>query len=267
MTRARDPRCGRRLLGSLVLVAVVVLAIAGGATYIFVQGTAERAAVNDLRDKAPTVQSAVTKLALALRRANRAAANGGATRLKVVQTSAALRQIRGTLRLSEARLVFFDVNGAALSIDDLGAVGTLLAGDDSSTADLFALPDGIDAGTLRPDRIRSGETVTGREGHVAFLAQPLNPLADQVGLPVLVLTEPVQTDLPSRAVPAFLLAAAGALLACVVLSVWLARRLVRPLAAGRVDRARARERRSRARGSRSTTAPRTRSPRWPRRST
>ena len=78
--------------------------------------------------------------------------------------------------------------------------------------------------------MRDGQTVTGRRGRVAFLAEPLNPLAAQTPLPVLVLTEPVQTDLPSRAVPAFLLAAAGALLACIALSVWLARRLIRPLA-------------------------------------
>ena len=62
MTHAR-PTLRTRLLGSLVLVAVVVLAIAGGVTYLFVQGTAERAAVSDLRSKAPTVQTDVTRLA------------------------------------------------------------------------------------------------------------------------------------------------------------------------------------------------------------
>ena len=232
VTRAR-PTLRRRLLGSLVLVAVVVLAIAGGVTYLLVQGTAERSAVKDLRTKAPTVQNTVTNLATTLRRATRAAENRGATRLQLAQTSARLRQIRGTLRLSEARLVFLDPSGTVAPIEDLGALGRLLAGTESENAELFALPDGIDVAALQPDRIRDGETVTGRRGHVAFLAEPLGPVAAQgnrAELPVLVLTEPVQTDLPSRAVPAFLLAAAGALLACVALSVWLARRLIRPLA-------------------------------------
>ena len=230
MKRAR-PMLRTRLLGSLVLVAVVVLAIAGGVTYLLVQETAERAAVSDLRNKAPTVQRSVTGLAIALRRATNAAANGRTTRFRLVQTSAALRQIRGTLRLSEARLVFLQPSGAVTPIADLGAVGTLLAGADQSTADLFALPDGIDAAALQPERIHNGETVTGRRRRIAFLAEPLSALTGRAELPVLVLTEPVQTDLPTRAVPAFLLAAAGALLACIALSLWLARRLIRPLAA------------------------------------
>jgi two-component system sensor histidine kinase BaeS len=219
-----------RLLGSLVLVAVVVLAIAGGVTYLLVEGTAERSAVSDLRDKAPTVQTTVKQLALALRRANRLAGSSDASRAQLAQASARLRQIRATLRLSEARLVFLDANGAVTPIADLGAVGERLAGAASDNAQLFSLPDGIDATNLRPERMRAGETVTGRRGRIAFLAEPLNPLAAQTRLPVLVLTEPVQTDLPSRAIPAFLLAAAGALVACVALSLWLARRLIRPLA-------------------------------------
>lgn len=229
MTRPR-PTLRTRLLGSLILVAVVVLAIAGGVTYLLVEGTAERAAVSDLRDKAPTVQTSVTQLALALRRADRVAGNRGATGTQLAQTTARLREIRGTLRLSEARLVFLDENGAVTPIADLGRVGEFLAGAESANAELFSLPDGIDATNLQPEHIRNGETVTGRQGRVAFLAEPLNALAGQPALPVLVLTEPVQTDLPSRAVPAFLLAGAGALVACIALSLWLARRLTRPLA-------------------------------------
>jgi two-component system OmpR family sensor kinase len=229
MTRALTLRT--RLLGSLVLVAVLVLAIAGGVTYLLVQGTAERAAVDDLRTKAPTVETNVARLAVALRRATAAADTGRGSVLRLAQTGRALRQIRATLRISEARLVFLDSQGAVTPIADLGAVGTLLAGSESGTADLFALPEGIDAAALQPQRISNGETVTGRRGRVAFLAEPLSRLVGRAELPVLVLTEPVQTDLPSRAVPAFLLAAAGALIACVALSLWLARRLIRPLAA------------------------------------
>jgi two-component system, OmpR family, sensor kinase len=230
MTHAR-PTLRTRLLGSLVLVAVVVLSIAGGVTYLFVQGTAERAAVSDLRSKAPTVQTDITGLAGALRRATIAAGNGRATALRLAQTGQALRRIRGALRLSETRLVFLDQQGAVTPIADLGPLGTLLAASGSENADLFALPDGIDAAALDPQRIRSGATVTGRRGRIAFLAEPLAQLTGQAELPVLVLTQPVQTDLPTRAVPAFLLAASAALLACVALSLWLARRLIRPLAA------------------------------------
>ena len=233
MTRAR-PKLRTRLLGSLVIVAVVVLTLAGGLTYLFVQGTAERAAVNDLKSKAPTVQTDVVRLAVTLRRAALAAQTGGATPLRLTQTGQALRQIRGALRLSETRLVFLDPQGAVIPVADLGPLGTLLAGTGSENADLFALPDGLDPAALQAQEIRNGSTVTGRRGHVAFLAEPLSPLTSRGGqarLPVLVLTQPVQTDLPSRAVPAFLIAASAALLACVLLSLWLARRLVRPLAA------------------------------------
>jgi two-component system sensor histidine kinase BaeS len=218
-----------RLLASLLLVAVLVLAIAGGTTYLFVQGTAERAAVNDLRSKAPTVQATVTRLGVALRRVS--AATNRASAGRIVATTAALRQIRGTLRLSDARLVFLDAQGAVTPISDLGPVAALLANPNSGNAELFALPESLDAAALQPPRLLAGATVSGRRGQVAFLAEPLARAAGRTEVPVLVLTEPVQTDLPSRAVPAFLLAAAAALIVCVLLSLWLARRLVRPLGA------------------------------------
>jgi signal transduction histidine kinase len=228
MSRAR-PTLRTRLLGSLVLVAVVVLAIAGGVTYLFVQGTAERAAVNDLRSKAPTVQTDVAKLGGALRKATVANANTARATVRLAQASNALRQIRGTLRLSEARLVFLDSQGAPISVADLGGLGNLLSA--GGNGDLFTLPDGIDASALQPTKLAAGETVTGRRNGVAFLGEPLARVRGRDELPVLVLTEPVQTDLPSRAIPAFLIAAAAALLVCIALSLWLARRLIRPLAA------------------------------------
>jgi signal transduction histidine kinase len=225
MRRAR-PRLRTRLLGSLLLVAVVVLTIAGGTTYLFVQGTAERAAVSDLRSKAPTVQTTVTQLARTLQQS----ANAG-TALGLARTSAGLRNIRGTLRLSEARLVFLDPSGAVIPPDQLGGRRAILADPSSANADLFTLPETLDGPALEPQRILAGDTVTGRKGGTAFLAEPLVKPTGQAQLAVVVLTEPVQTDLPSRAVPAFLLAAAAALIACVLLSLWLARRLIRPLAA------------------------------------
>jgi signal transduction histidine kinase len=225
MRRAR-PRLRTRLLGSLLLVAVVVLTIAGGTTYLFVQGTAERAAVSDLRSKAPTVQTTVNQLARNLQ----PAANAG-TALGLARTSAGLRNIRGTLRLSEARLVFLDPSGDVIPPDQLGGRRAILAAPGSGNADLFTLPETLDARALDAARILAGETVTGRKGGTAFLAEPLGKPVGQPQLAVVVLTEPVQTDLPSRAVPAFLLAAAAALIACVLLSLWLARRLIRPLAA------------------------------------
>ncbi|MDQ1466891.1 MAG: two-component system, OmpR family, sensor kinase [Actinomycetota bacterium] len=229
MTRA--PKLRTRLLGSLVLVAVVVLTIAGGVTYLFVRGTAERAALDDLRSKAPTVQTDVARLAVALRRATNASDARRAAALRVTLTAGALRQIRATLRLSETRLVFVDEQGGVASIDALGPLGTLLAGASSENADLFALPNGMDAAALQPQRIRAGATVTGRRGGLAFLAEPLIAAPGQLRTPVLVLSEPVPTDLPARALPAFLLAATAALLVCIALSLWLARRLIRPLAA------------------------------------
>jgi two-component system sensor histidine kinase BaeS len=220
-----------RLLVSLVLVAVLVLAFAGGVTYLFVHGTAERAAVHDLESKAPTVQSDVTQLGTALKRAELAASRGNRQPLRLAQAGAALRQIRDTLRLSDARLVFLDAQGTLTPVTDVGRLGELLSAAGQTDDDLFTLPDAVDAGRLQLPRLLAGATVTGRHGDVAFLAEPLPPLAAQPYHPVLVLTEPVQTDLPGRAIPGFLIAGAAALLVCVVLSLWLARRLTRPLAA------------------------------------
>jgi signal transduction histidine kinase len=233
MSAKARPSLRTRLLGSLVLVAVLVLAVAGGVTYLFVHGTAERAAVNDLRSKAPTVQSNVTQLGTALRRASAAATSGRRPALRLAQAGDALRQIRGTLQLSEARLVFLDAQGALTPVADVGRLGTIVSDAGQQDSDLFALPDAVDVASLQPARLQAGTTVTGRHGGTAYLAEPLSPLTATAAteLPVLVLTEPVQTDLPSRAVPAFLIAAAFALLLCIAISLWLARRLIRPLAA------------------------------------
>jgi two-component system sensor histidine kinase BaeS len=231
MTADARPSLRTRLLVSFVLVAVLVLTIAGGVTYLFVHGTAERAAVHDLESKAPTVQSDVTQLGTALKRAETAANRGNRQPLRLAQAGAALRQIRGTLRLSDARLVFLDGQGALTPVADVGRLGDLLTAAGQTDSDLFTLPDAVDRGLLQTARLLAGTTVTGRHGDVAFLAEPLPPLPAQSYRPVLVLTEPVQTDLPSRTIPAFLIAGAAALLVCVALSLWLARRLTRPLAA------------------------------------
>jgi two-component system sensor histidine kinase BaeS len=187
--------------------------------------------VHDLRSKAPTVQTDVTQLATALKRAEVAANRGNREALRLAQAGQALRQIRGTLRLSDARLVFLDAKGALTAASHVGRLGTLLTAAGQADNDLFTLPDSVDASALRASHLLAGATVTGRHGDVAFLAEPLPPLTAQVYQPVLVLTEPVQTDLPGRAVPAFLIAGAAALLVCVAISLWLTRRLTRPLAA------------------------------------
>ena len=221
-----------RLLGSLVLVAVLVLALAGGVTYLFVHGTAERAAVHDLQSKAPTVQSDVTQLGTVLKRAEAAATTGRRQPLRLAQAGQALRQIRGTLRLSDARLVFLDSQGTVTPIADVGRLGDILS------AARIGRQRPLHAARLRrPGRPPTG-AVAQRHGSDRAPRRHRVPRrtaagAHRAGLPTGARADGARADrsAESRAVPAFLIAGAAALLVCVALSLWLTRRLTRPLAA------------------------------------
>jgi len=91
-----------RLLASLLLVAWWC-SRSPAARHISFGGNGRARRGERLAIEAPTVQTTVTRLAVALRQATNAS-GARATALRVAQTGQALRQIRGTLRLSEARL-------------------------------------------------------------------------------------------------------------------------------------------------------------------
>jgi len=234
----RRPTLRTRLLASLVLTAVGVLALAGTATYLLTQATAEKAAIDDLTEKAAEVQRQTTafrdlldgpgdRTGAGKGRAGQdqpgEAGAGSAQRLTTY-----LGAVVRLLRLADARIIFLDSTGAVLSPAELAKPAITGSG----RAQVFSLPSTVPEGSLETDRVLAGETVTGRHGSVVFLAQPIaRSETRNVGVEraAIVLTQRVDTNVVGRAGPAFLLAAAATLLVCVIVSFWLARRLTKPL--------------------------------------
>jgi len=229
-----------RLLASLVLTAILVLTLAGTTTYLIVQATAEEAAISDLSDKAGELRrqaSAFNDMLDARRneagtnpgRVGRRQPGTGDTALTPAQkVTSYLAAVVRLLRLADARVVFLDVNGDVVDPVDLGR--PVLTG--AGRADVFSLPSTIPAGSIQTERVLDGERVTGRHGSMVFLVEPIASTAlrrSGAERAVIVLTQRVETNVVGRAGPAFLVAAAVALVICVVISLWLARRLTRPL--------------------------------------
>ena len=238
----RRPTLRTRLLASLVLTAAGVLALAGTTTYLLVQATAEDAAISDLSDKAAELQRQATAFrellgsrsegtGLLQGRVGQAQPGAGDTTLTPAQkVTTYLAAVVRLLRLADARVVFLDTDGGVVTPADLGRPE--LTG--SGRADVFSLPSTVPEESLQTRRVLLGETVTGRHGSIVFLAEPIASAAvrrsgaDQAAI---VLTQRVETNVVGRAGPAFLLAAAVALLICIGISFWLARRLTKPLQA------------------------------------
>ncbi len=232
----RRPTLRTRLLASLVLTAAGVLALAGTTTYLLVQSTAEEAALDDLTDKAAELR----RQASGFRDLIWASGGAGAGQVQKGPGDTALTPVQrlGTylasvvrlLRLADARIVFLDAAGSVVEPADLGRL--LLAG--SRREDVFSLPPSIPEAAVDGPRVISGETVTGRHGSTVFLVEPLAIAAvvrTGAAEAAIVLAQDVETDVVGRAGPAFLSAAAVALLVCVAISFWLTRRLTRPLQA------------------------------------
>lgn len=235
----RRPTLRTRLLASLVLTAAGALTLAGAATYLIVQATAEEAAIDDLRDKSDEIQrQASTFRDLLQDRQGQAGANprpdpqgGDGSRLTPAQqVGTYLNAVIRLLRLADARVVFVADDG---SLADPAALDrpAMTAG---VRADVFTLPETVPAADLDTARLLDEETVTGTNGSIVFLAQPIDTRVvsrTPLGKTVIVLTQKVDTNVVGRAGPAFVVAGAAALAVCVALSLWLARRLTRPLQA------------------------------------
>lgn len=94
---------------------------------------------------------------------------------------------------------------------------------------LTALPAGVRPGDLEPDALEAGTPDSGGQGSIVWVAQPLTP-QDGATL-VLIATRQVGFFALGRLGGILLVAAAVAAGAAAALSVWLVRRLTRPLAA------------------------------------
>lgn len=229
----RRPSLRARLVVSLVLTAAGVLALAGATTFLIVQTTAEDAALDDLRDKAETLErQAATTREIIVGEADAATRAGATDDSSLPQTRAYLTAVARLLDLAEARVVFVGSDGdiverppgARRPLRRATAVG----------AEALGLPDSLEAADLDTDRLTAGETVSGSRGSIVYLAQPVGDTLVPDGpqaRAVVVLVQRVETNVIGRALPAFLVAAAVALAVTVGVSTWLARRLTRSLRA------------------------------------
>ncbi len=238
MTRRR-PTLRTRLLAALVLTAAGVLAFAGATTYLLVKATAEEAAIDDLEEKAAELQRQANafgelltvggerEVGAARPRAQQEGADASTPARRLASYLSAVVRL---LRLADARVVFLTSDGTVL---DAAATGRAALAE-SGRAEVFSLPPTVPAEAIDPERVLAGETVTGQSGSIVFLAEPISSRAisrasEQQA--VIVLTQRVETNVVGRAGPSFLFAAAAALLVCVGVSFWLARRLTRHLQA------------------------------------
>jgi two-component system sensor histidine kinase BaeS len=151
-----------------------------------------------------------------------------------------LVRLQRILRLQGVGLVVVNDRGVIATVGT-GPLGRRLPGRpfDSRNLDLDAvreaaaagsrgsLPAGVTPADLDTAALYRGEVETGHRGALVFVAQPLSP--KNAGVPVLVATRRVT---PFGRLGAVLISAAvAAALAAAAVSLWLVRRLTRPLAA------------------------------------
>jgi two-component system sensor histidine kinase BaeS len=194
---------------------VLVIALLGAAG--LARQSAADAAERDLREKAPTIAKELEEIGPVFRRVFETASNPTA----VVR---ACGLIDATLRISGGGVVSIAADGTVQE-----GLGGLLGAACEPTTDLPELPSGVEVDDLDLGRLDSGLTLTDVEDNTAFVAQPLS----RIGTirPILVLTQDVDDEPLGRAGGFLLATGAIALVAAVVVSAWLARRLTRPIAA------------------------------------
>ncbi len=207
-----------RLIASFVLVATGAVLLAGIASVLLIRRGEQRAALTSLGHKADNIETTLSDLRSQI-------ATGRALQLRD-----ALDQLRSSVRVSDARLVFLTPQGTVATLDQLRPrLSSALQAGDPDAASLIALPDGLSAGALDTAALLAGNRVTARVGNQVFVAQPLSTQI-QLGLAsVVVIGQEIDHDAARRAGLAFVLAGVIALVVACALAVWLAGRLTRPL--------------------------------------
>lgn len=216
-------RLGTRLFVAMVAIAFGVLVLsAAGAAALFRQTSAD-SALDDLRDKAPTVSDAVARLA-EFRQANQAAQAAGGPTAAERRLGRNLRSvIANTLRASDVSVVVVTPTGEVRE-----GIAALL-GNEAARAGVTDLPQGLTPNDLDTKTLLAGREQSGQQGRTVFVADPLQVVNGNT--PVVVLTQRVETQPLGRAGPFFLLAGAAALVVAAVVAFYLTRRLTRPLTA------------------------------------
>ena len=203
MTRRRRLSLRTRLIAAFVLVALTVLTLSGLATYGLVRRSLQENALTNLRARSADLSAVVAGLG------NTDAATSGTIAQRLTRLR---RQVRLGLRFSDMRIV-------AVSPD--GTVHRAGAGE------ALTLPSPLTSSDLDGRALLAGEEVSGRKGNTVYLAQPTQQIGAQTF--ALVATDTVDTRALRRATPLLILAALVVLGIAILVSIWLARRLTRPI--------------------------------------
>ncbi len=213
-------------------IAVGVLVVTGVTTVSLARDAAERSAVRNLERQAPAVQNRLQRLVNGLRVGSTGQPGGGVGRL-----------ITEVLRLTDGTVLSVGEDGTitegveALAGSRLGPDAPVAAGrrrppsppaGSGESGDLNRLPAGLAVEDFDAARLAAGESQSGAVGDRAFVAVPMGGRRNSTA--VLVLTETIDASAITRARGFFLIGAALALAAAVVVSYLLARKLTRPLA-------------------------------------
>ena len=191
-----------RLVVAMLLVAVAVLGLSYGTTYVLVRRELQENALANLRSRTTELRPIVATLA---------ATSGGSVGLV-----GSLRRLRTDLRVGLKATEL-----SAVLVDPTGAVNVI------GRAPVFALPPGVTASDLDSQQLLAGSEVSGRHGNTVFLALPARLIGRQ--RLVVIATAQVETKVLSRATPLLLLAGIAVLLLAGGVAVWFARRLTRPM--------------------------------------
>jgi two-component system sensor histidine kinase BaeS len=196
---------------------VLVLATLGAAG--LARDTATDNAVSDLQRDAPAVATELERLGRAVRVAAR---NPDADRR--LATARACRLVAATMRISDGSLVVLDANG-----DVEPGLGGLLGETCDEVAEIPELPRDLGTQDLDADLLLDGGTQSGVDDDTAYVALPLNRIEER--LPVLVLTQAVESKPLGQAGGWFFVTGAIALVVAAGVAALLARRMTRPIAA------------------------------------
>jgi two-component system sensor histidine kinase BaeS len=200
----------------MVAIALGTLAVTAAITAGLARRTATSAARDNLSEHTPIVASELNELISLLPAARNAD-----------DTVAGRRQIRRIRNLGQTTLAVS--GGAVVALDAEGNVREFLGGVLGLEDSTITLPSGVSVDDLDPQTLQRGDTQKGRAGDAVFQAEPLT----QVGAvtPVVVLSEQVNTRPFGDNSGVVLGAALLALGVAVLVAVYLARRMTRPLAA------------------------------------
>ncbi len=178
-----------RLVVALTGVALAVLLLSGVATYGLVRRSLQQHALEDMRARSSDLAAVVKSGDFTARPAQR---------------------LRIGLRAENMQAVLVTPAGAILDLAN------------------YQLPSTLRASDIEPGALLANEEVSGRRGNTVFLAIPTEARVRKSVL-VVVATDQVEMTVLHDALPLMLLAGLIVLVGVGLLSIWLARRLTRPI--------------------------------------